>query len=456
VNVEANTIKAYIKQNLREHERVLQPNRYLLNGDSLDLSYVVGYLQGRLRSALFFFLNGTYWNGNSFSKADLPYPFLDRVEPFVRNLFFGLKPIVQRVAERFCVFEEFNRRLNGMNEFRVSKPEVAALFRAFYREFEKLAPSLETIGRTEVSGKGVVEENDYPLEDKEYTSPLFELQEFSERYFKGLLKGFYLHGSLSTMDYIPFWSDLDTFMVVKKETILEPGSLLELRKRSIQSHKYLYRVDPHQLHGHLLVSEFDLDYYPQTFFPTILFDYSKSLFDENEPMRVTLRNCDSERLASFWHDAVYYFLERAVNFDRASRVIMLSRERKLFFHRLLTFPLFYLQAKGIHVYKKYSFEAARPEFAGRDWDVIEEATSIMEGWGYHYKTSGNLRTLGSLLPKAHLLIINKYYDIKYRFIDGPFKTFQEHYGRWLSSASRLSIAGWDNVLRTPHGTGTSD
>lgn len=448
MKIDVNKVEDFIEQNVEEFASIIQPGEYIGDGKSFDLPYVVRYLQGRIRAALFFYLNGSYWLEGNFRKADLIYPFYRRLEPSVISIFLGLRPVLNKAFLKFGIFEDFSYRLNRLNKYYVSNNEISNLFSAFYREFEHIASKLDTIEILKKKGSGILEENDYPLENRQYLAPLFELQEFSERYFKDLLKGFYLHGSLSTMDYIPYWSDLDTFMIVSKETIMKPEYLLELRKRSIQSHKYLYQIDPHQLHGHLLISEFDLDYYPQIYFPLILFDYSQSFFTENITIKFILREYEFERLESFWNDAVYYFMVKAIQYKNGRRKLMLSNERKLFFHRLLTFPLFYLQARGIHIYKKYSFNKAQPDFLDKDWEVIREATSIMKNWEYCYKANRYLKTIGNLNPKLYLLLINKYYDIKYPFIDGMFKDFQKHYGKWLLSALELSITGWNTVLQS--------
>lgn len=445
MDIEISKVKNFIERQSREFARIIRPEQYIADCESLDLPLIVRYLQGRLRTILFFFVNESYWIGNDFGKTDLIYPLHDRVKPAIRHLFLDLKYIVNKLNANFKVFDEFTHKLDKLDDSTLTNREIAILIGTYYREFADIVPRLETTDSFEKTAKWVLEEHGYPSEDREFLSPLFELQRYSVKYLRGLVRGFYLHGSLATMDYIPYWSDLDTFMIVSKTTILDPERLLELRRRSIQSHSYLYQVDPHQLHGHLLVSEFDLDYYPESFFPSLLLNYSRSFFPDNEPVKFNLRDCRSERLAALWNDAVYYFMHKAIQRTTGWRDIMQSRERKLFFHRLLTLPLFYLQAKGTHVYKKDSFELARQDFPNDDWAVIQEITSIMEGWRYCYRANRYLKAIGSINPKLFMLLLNKYYDMKYHFVDGIFKSFHENYNRWLSSALSLSITAWQNA-----------
>ena len=312
MSFEISAIKDFLEINSTKYSHILQPEKYLSRNANVDLPYIVKNMQVRMRSTLFFFLNGSYWLGNHFRIADLIYPLHDSVDPKVMNSLLSLKDTATKVRKQFGAFEEFEYNFNKIDKSNFSNKVIASLFETFYREIEQIVPGLNTTECIKKTANGIVREQDYPPENRSYLSPMFELKKYADRHFVEFLKGFYLHGSLATMDYIPYWSDLDTFMIVNKETLLNPPALLELRNRILQSHKYLYQIDPHQLHGHLLISEFDLDYYPQAFFPTILFDYAKSFFDDNTPCEYKLRDCNYENLASFWNDAVLYFVNKAI------------------------------------------------------------------------------------------------------------------------------------------------
>jgi hypothetical protein len=249
------------------------------------------------------------------------------------------------------------------------------------------------------------------------------------------------------MDYISQWSDLDTLMIVSKETICSPEDLDELRRRAIQSHKYLYKIDPYQLHGHLLISEFDLDYYSETYFPSVVLPYSKSFFSDVQAIEFSLRGNQLERIAAFWNDAVHYFFAKAIQYRRKGRRLIWNREKKLFVHRLLTFPLFYLQAKGCHVYKKFSFDQAESDFCVETWQIIKEATAFMNRWKSGSHGMPLLKSVGTLNSEFNLLLLNIYNDTRYLFVQKGFKKFQKQYARWLDSAVNLSSTGWNNVKR---------
>ena len=113
----------------------------------------------------------------------------------------------------------------------------------------------------------------------------------------------------------------------------------------------------------------------------------------------------------------------------------------------MTFPLFYLQAKGIYAYKKYSFPRAMLDFSDYDWRIIQEISSIMNQWEYSYSPNKYLEMLGDINPKILFLLKNKYYDGKYQLVDGAFRDFYKNYDRWIVSALKLSVSGWNNVSK---------
>jgi len=440
-------IPEFVDLNLSEFSKYLQPRNYILENPSrVDREMLVRYLQNMVRAALVYFVNGCYWC--AFTGQDLLFPFYSKIGNRIKHIFLEIYPIIETASLRFNYFSEFYSKLKGVNRrVFVSEEEIAELFSIFYREFESVLPALkfENEATNDICPELKIE--DYPVNELHYLKPLGALKTYAQNYLQEYLVGLYLHGSLSTMDYIPYWSDVDTLMILKKETIRAPKKLVELRRHAITSHKYFYQIDPHQFHGHLLISEFDFEYYPQTYFPLVLFKYSKSFFNNDQPLAFKLREYKSERIATFWSDAVSYFLHVGLRPKQYGKYSMANRDRKLFFHRLLTFPLFYLQAKEIHVYKKYSFEEAKVDFEDALWKIVETATEARNQWTYRHRANSFLSFIFSANPKLFLLSANKYYDFKYRFVDDAFSDFDVNYERWLSQAIDLSVVAWNKIVK---------
>jgi hypothetical protein len=74
------------------------------------------------------------------------------------------------------------------------------------------------------------------------------------------------------------------------------------------------------------------------------------------------------------------------------------------------FPTIYLQTKGIHVYKKYSFDLVRKDFNKNIWTPIDIVSSIRKNW----KTPNKMLlidTISNINPLLAYQINSKYWDL---------------------------------------------
>jgi hypothetical protein len=67
-------IDKFISHNLNDFGFAIQPGKYLQKSEYCDVAYGVRYLQNRVRAALFFFLNGSYWLEGDYRVQDMLYP----------------------------------------------------------------------------------------------------------------------------------------------------------------------------------------------------------------------------------------------------------------------------------------------------------------------------------------------------------------------------------------------
>ena len=215
----------------------------------------------------------------------------------------------------------------------------------------------------------------YNKNDIEYIKPLMEVKKYANENLKQYLSGFYLHGSLATKDYIKGWSDVDTLIIVSKETLKDPKKLLKLRDRVYYSREFFYQIDPLQHHGSIAISEYDINNYCQTYFPIPIFKYAKSFFGDDKNMQFAVRDFSSEAISKlFWF--VSYF--RKLNIEK--KLNPGSYDTKALLHSITLFPTMYLQSKGILLYKKFSFDAAKKDFKKNAWKVIDDVSLIRCNW----------------------------------------------------------------------------
>lgn len=240
---------------------------------------------------------------------------------------------------------------------------------------------------------------DYRPEQRPYLNPFQALQETLDANRERFV-GAYLFGSYASQDFIPGWSDADVLLVLDQSCFLDEQSLLETRTLLLQQQRHLFEVDPLQLHGFFTLTWADLRWYPQSYFPLILFDFSRALLEPDSSLLVRTRDDSQERLEIFRQQTDY--ITRLV---RSGWVPGSPVERKVFFHKVFTYPLYFLQALGIHCYKKHSFEIARvtcPEF---DWSCIDRATEWMRTRQTHNRLEGLIRRLAGMNPYASACLL---------------------------------------------------
>jgi hypothetical protein len=272
-----------------------------------------------------------------------------------------------------------------LNKGYVSELEIAQVIAEGYRTAAVLCEALAEngLGVQDLSAPAPINPRDYQGGAASYLAPVLGLDRFAQRALRQDLAGFFLHGSLATLDYAVDYSDLDTLMILKRATVVEPGRLVAFARRYRRSLTFIYQFDPLQHHGHILLTEVDLACYPNCFFPLSVLEYARSLGGPWAPLTVRYRDDRAEMTAEFAR-VCEAFARRAAEGYRPQGPF----ELKNFLSELMLLPTLYCQCLGSPCYKKFSFGRARPDFAGADWKVIDEATAVRSNWRYRRKAGG--------------------------------------------------------------------
>ncbi len=329
-----------------------------------DIDYARNGIQNELSALLNSFVNG------GFSKTGfLMYPLISDVSAENRERLLRIRKLVTFLENHGHSFP----KTIALYRQGFSSRNVARIMGALYHEFFK-SPQARLPTQTKKSCPQFHAE-EYPADDKKYLRPLFDLKNYARKNLRELLFGFYLQGSLATKDYIKGWSDLDTVGIIARETIADEKKLLMLRTRVYHLRRFFYRIDPLQHHGCIFFTEYDSDAYCQAYFPFPLFSYAKSFFTDDKPLHVSIRPWQVEAHRKlFWF--VNYFRTRA----HEKAVNRGSYELKTLLHGITLFPALYLQARGIIVYKKFSFDIARKDFDAKTWQVMDTVSNIRRQW----------------------------------------------------------------------------
>jgi hypothetical protein len=203
-----------------------------------------------------------------------------------------------------------------------------------------------------------------------YLEPVLALQHFAIIHLSDLIVGLYLHGSMSTLDYVAGSSDLDALVVVKQTTVCAADKLLLLRRHLLHTLRWFYRVDYSQHHGYAVLSDLDLRYYTESLFPSVLFSYLTPLTGASS-LTIRRRHERDDPAVACRRTAAYI---RKVS--AAPGCLLGWFAMKFYLQSVLLLPTLYLQAKGVRVYKRDAFTLARPHFSDEAWRIVDKASQI--------------------------------------------------------------------------------
>ena len=272
-----------------------------------------------------------------------------------------------------------------------------------------------------------------------FLNPIKEMHNLIRKHnLKRFLKTFLLHGSLATLDYVEGFSDVDTLIVIKKSTMDNPQKMEELKSLIEPIQSLFYHIDPLQHHGVFVVTEQEMGFYPQYFFPTEALKYSVDLMDSDLPLRFRTRNDSLEKKNIFYKNVSYF--AKVHTKEVSLRDIW---QWKLFYSKLLLLPTLYLQARGTHVYKRESFDLIKDTFSKR-WRVIDTASATRRGW----KCPGYINPIIRLLqnPKQirALMALHKYepkHSAKLKYDAFLLAYSMVKKIDWMSKYKRLHVCG---------------
>ena len=174
-----------------------------------------------------------------------------------------------------------------------------------------------------------------------------EFINFSKVKLSPFMHSSFIHGSCAD-NSITDYSDLDTFLIINKETVFNVEQLKRLKIQWLKSLKYLYMFDPLQHHNHLFCTEIDLKHYPSNWLPPVAFEDGVCISEKNVVSITLICN-------------VYY---RVINFynltERFRNGLIKNKIYNEFTFKndlsvIYLFPVLFLQALGHKVSKKDSF-----------------------------------------------------------------------------------------------------
>lgn len=231
----------------------------------------------------------------------------------------------------------------------------------------------------------------YLEHDPLYLKPVVELKNFVQQEIHMHCIDFLLHGSLATLDYSRGWSDFDTYLIVKKETTLDAGSLTYLREKLLQAYHFLLAIDPLQHHGFLCCSEIDLEHYPAYYMPLEVLELSRS-FTGAQCIPIQVIDTRGEETRSFFKRIQFYQQVASTSILRHHAYqgeYLLSEYRnaenglyqfKYLLNNVAITPPYFYGALGEHMDKRLAIERIKPHLSKASLETLEKVTFVRSEW----------------------------------------------------------------------------
>lgn len=411
------------------------PHKYIINNvkrlDETEKYLLINLLQNETHKLLNVFLSGSLLSRKSLY-----------LYPWVKE--YKIEKVVQSFEKIICYLRILHQKWNleledtlfrfedYWNLKRFNPQILSEIISSLYRAFSFLYIEKGKTSKRRIKCPNSFDPSRYKQKDYAYLKPVVDLNAYISVHLKDFLCGAYIHGSMATMDYIKGVSDLDTLLILKNDVVMDEKKLLEFENKVIPTLKYFYQIDPLQHHGHMVITELDKSYYPQTYFPLILFDYAVKL---SGPQEVTFNERDStlERKVLLWRmltNTDKHQLEQGVsNFFGL----------KYFLSIVQLIPTIFLQAQGEYCYKRDSFKRIRDQYPNLNWAIIDKATSIRNSWIKNYSWQNFMAMPINVNPFFISLVYRKFCNNVPNYIKRELgKNFLDEYCEFCNSLREMA------------------
>jgi len=213
---------------------------------------------------------------------------------------------------------------------------------------------------------------------------------FLEENLRGELAGAYVLGSIGTGEEVAY-SDFDAVAIVRGEVFASPARLAAAAVKLNRAYGIMLECDPLQHHGWFVMTERDLDCYPEHYLPLVVLRRGRSMLRGGR-LRVTAREAGGEDGAK---EALARMCAGVGSALREGAWPTGMYPLKSLLSRFMLLPALYVQVRdGEGIFKKESFAAAKGDFSQGAWSAMDEVSSIRLEWVQEV-SAGTRRLLGT-------------------------------------------------------------
>jgi len=208
--------------------------------------------------------------------------------------------------------------------------------------------------------------------------PLVELIDHWDSHLRKWAPTLLIHGSCATLDNVPGASDLDTLMVISRDTLCNPDELELFVAEFHKSQVYLFKFNPYMHHGHMVVTELELSELREANLPLCLIENGVSF----GAMPELSLHTDSDLETLFTIQIFEHFF---------SHTIAKASDITTAFHLLwwmsssVFVPVLFMQMKDGHSrWKPDALDAIREYLTHEEIDLIDTLTRIRLSAGSYF------------------------------------------------------------------------
>lgn len=216
-----------------------------------------------------------------------------------------------------------------------------------------------------------------------------ELIEHWDKHLRKWAPTLLIHGSCATLDHVPGTSDLDTVMVIAKETLCDPDQLQAFISEFHKNQLHLFRFNPYMHHGHMFVTELELGDLREASLPLCLAERGVT-FGARPNFSL---NPDSDLETLFTIGVFQDFFSKTI---AGTSDIATSYDLLWWTSSSIFVPILYLQLKdGYSRWKAEALRAVREVLSPEENSLIDILTQIRLDGGRYFPplSESNLRLL---------------------------------------------------------------
>jgi len=259
-----------------------------------------------------------------------------------------------------------------------NETRLAEIIQLSYRILEsEIRNSKILLSEQKVEVSNSFDSSDYFHYDNVLVSSITKLSNFLAHHLKDYFRGFFLHGSWATLDSIKGYSDLDTLVILNNNIFSSPFSLVRARKIFKKGLGYLFSIDPLMHHGFYFITEIDMDFFPQHYFPLELFKHAKYLYKDNDGLLFKIRDDLNER-----KKLLRSSLDYLEDIHYGKKFIRNAYDLKYFMSVVFLIPNFYYQVNNNFLYKKNALSTFYEDFPEELTRLFKRLSTLRERWDY--------------------------------------------------------------------------